>query len=204
MDAGARLTAKGTKQRPPFLEAARFGKAVICRSLLARGVDWRVVDPADGRSVLELAAKGGHAEVCRLLIELGADVHEVNREGITALHYAAVGIPKKTLEVCRVLVEAGADSSTQPAPSPAGYLTPFQEAVRTRGRAEILTYLISACGEDAAQRTADGKTMFAIAGDAMIKEVLHAAKLEQSVARSLGSATGSATPPAPSRMFEPM
>ena len=45
----------------------------------------RVVNLLDGAAPLQLAARGGHAETVRLLLEAGADVEAEDGAGLTAL-----------------------------------------------------------------------------------------------------------------------
>ena len=52
------------------------------------------------------AALGGDVEICRMLIEAGADIDAAGNRGNTALMFAA---ERGHAEVCRVLIEAGAD-----------------------------------------------------------------------------------------------
>ena len=56
-------------------------------------------------TLLHYAARTGRAEVLRLLIERGADVDACTKEGVTALHEAAVG---DHLDCVRLLNKAGA------------------------------------------------------------------------------------------------
>jgi len=58
-----------------------------------------------GNTPLMLAAKGGHVEAVKVLLELRAGVEAKNGEGWTALHFAA---KEGRMKVCRVLVEGGA------------------------------------------------------------------------------------------------
>ena len=58
--------------------------------------------------LLSAAAKGGHLEVVRLLLEAGADKNADRPDGVTALMLAAYN---EHLEVVRLLLDAGADKS---------------------------------------------------------------------------------------------
>ena len=55
-----------------------------------------------------LAAKNGHLDVMRLLLEAGADKDAATQNGYTALHFAA---EQGHLDVMRLLLEAGADKN---------------------------------------------------------------------------------------------
>ena len=57
-------------------------------------------------TALHIAAREGHLEVVRLLLQAGADKDASNGDGLTALHFAAR--PGHS-EVVRLLLEAGAD-----------------------------------------------------------------------------------------------
>jgi ankyrin repeat protein len=54
---------------------------------------------------LIIAAKNGHVEVVRVLLEGGANLDKTNDLGCTALHYAA---HNGQLDVCRLLLDWGA------------------------------------------------------------------------------------------------
>jgi ankyrin repeat protein len=56
-----------------------------------------------------VAARNGHVEVVRVLLEGGADVQRVNVDTNTALHTAA---QNGHLEVCRLLLDSGAKVDT--------------------------------------------------------------------------------------------
>ncbi len=47
------------------------------------------VKDSNGRLPLHMAAVGGHGDVCRALISLGADINAIDGDGATALHLAA-------------------------------------------------------------------------------------------------------------------
>ena len=59
-----------------------------------------------GRTALYLAANSGDLEVCKLLVDAGAELNHQNHGGDTALHIAA---SMGHLEIVRLLVNAGAD-----------------------------------------------------------------------------------------------
>ena len=55
---------------------------------------------------LHWAARSGRFEVCKLLIEKGADVNAKSNDGSTPLHWAAIkGQPR----ICKLLLDNGAD-----------------------------------------------------------------------------------------------
>lgn len=63
-------------------------------------------DESKSMNVLHWAAKTDSQEAVRRCLELGADVHSRDRDGMTALHHAA---KDGNLEVVRLLVEGGSD-----------------------------------------------------------------------------------------------
>ena len=77
--------------------AAWLGKTEMVRHLLRRGARMGLAGP-DGYNDLHGAAKEGHSETCKVLVEHGADIncqHPVT--GDSALSYAAAGGHHKTL-----------------------------------------------------------------------------------------------------------
>ncbi|MET1080698.1 MAG: ankyrin repeat domain-containing protein [Pseudomonas sp.] len=107
----------------PVEDMQAFQRAV--RRLLAAGADINAYERRGLYNPLLMAAYCGAAEGVRWLLELGADPHTVNRDGNTALMYAAgdadglasivAGIScawsrcGDTLSVTRILLEQGAD-----------------------------------------------------------------------------------------------
>lgn len=88
----------------PLHSAASLGSASLVRVFVEiYDVDTKT---RSGHTALYLAARGGHAEVARVLVEAGADVNIPQRRGLTPLHTAVLN---GHAEVARVLVEAGAD-----------------------------------------------------------------------------------------------
>jgi ankyrin repeat protein len=68
-----------------------------------------ICDLQDGITALIYAARGGHTEIARLLVENHADVNK-QYDGMTALMYAAQG---GHFEIARLLVENRADLNEQ-------------------------------------------------------------------------------------------
>lgn len=91
--------------------AALVGDVVEVTRLLRQGA---VVDApnGDGRSALDLAADGGHAEVVRLLVEAGADVGQRVGEYQESTPLCQAALHGHTA-VVEVLLDAGAQTGAQ-------------------------------------------------------------------------------------------
>jgi len=83
--------------------AVRRGDVAILRSLLRRGV--RLSGPLGNYFLLAEAARFGHLEIIRLLLDHGADPHEADHDGLTPLAWA---IREKQDEAADLLRRAGA------------------------------------------------------------------------------------------------
>jgi len=88
--------------RPSLSSAVGAGKAGDSNETLFGGMQ----DANDEYTALHQAAKNGHADTVRVLVELGADVNVRDNDGWTALQRAAV---QGHVDTVRVLVELGAD-----------------------------------------------------------------------------------------------
>lgn len=86
----------------------------------------------DGWTPLHLAAFFGHLDAARVLLDAGADVHAVSRNGLTntPLHAATAG---KHSEVALLLLENGAKSDA----IDAGSYTPLQIATQNQLQAVV-------------------------------------------------------------------
>lgn len=107
---GARLDVQNNLNRTVFYEAIGSGDPGLVERLVELG--GRVDKPCDEDSYfpLHVAASFSDARLCRLLVQLGADVNQKAgslRE--TALHAAAGVRDPKSADVVDVLVKAGAD-----------------------------------------------------------------------------------------------
>lgn len=130
----------------PLDAACQFGHTAVVRLLLMRG---EVVHMLHQKQVdsrfqlpLHLAAKGGHVDVSRLLIESGADVNQKTSQG-TSLHRAALF---GKVEVVKLLLELGADARAVNEKN----LTPLDivnEFTTSRAGIEIKQLLRGALGE---------------------------------------------------------
>ena len=80
--------------------------AEVKRLVVSCGVDPNVKDN-DGRTPLHRAAKRGHVDIVKLLLEHGANPNiQENKYGYTPLH---VAVKNCHVDVVRVLLEHGAD-----------------------------------------------------------------------------------------------
>lgn len=90
-----------------------------------------------------LASKGGHEQVVRALLEVGASVDLAHKDGVTALLYAVEG---KHFRVVDVLVKAGADpkarTKTGRSPMKLAASTRSQEITQIFRRAEELQTMV--------------------------------------------------------------
>lgn len=95
-------------------------------------IDWFA---KDGFTPLQLACYFGQAEVALWLIEKGADIHAVSKNGATlqAIHAAVAG---RNASIVGALIDAGADLSTEQA----GGFTPLM-AAEQNGDGEIVAML---------------------------------------------------------------
>jgi uncharacterized protein len=84
----------------PLLASASHGHVEICRELLAHGADPNVHDSIGMTPLMQAAGSDSeHAdEVAHLLISAGANVHERDQEGHTALCWAVLGANPKTVK----------------------------------------------------------------------------------------------------------
>ena len=105
--AAAVLEAENSYEKTPLAEACVHGNLTVANALLGASASMGATD-TDGWPLLHAAAKHGHPEVCRLLLQHGADVNALHC-GLTALHSAASSIWRvRAGVVARVLIEAGA------------------------------------------------------------------------------------------------
>jgi ankyrin repeat protein len=113
-----------TDSEKTLIEAALEGDAEKIRQLLSGGVNVNVRNAQTypigyewNTTPLMCAADKGHLEVCRILLDAGADVSAASVRhkadgggGAQALHHALMG---NHVEVARLLLDAGADPNAQ-------------------------------------------------------------------------------------------
>ena len=108
------------------------------RRELGKGSDLNGKNP-DGLTALHLAARQGHLEISRLLLQKGADPNRrQDTTGRTPLH---VSVERRHQEVARLLLEEGANPNVAARPKKGTTLTPLQLAARS-GDAEIARLLL--------------------------------------------------------------
>jgi ankyrin repeat protein len=132
-------------------EATAIGYADRLREVLAADAELATAFSSDGFTALHFAAFFGKAEAARILLDAGAAVSDVSRNGlhVQPLHSAAAG---RHHEVCRVLLTAGADVNATQQDS----YTPLHAAAQ-HGDDELVELFLSA-GADPAARLEDGRT----------------------------------------------
>lgn len=144
-------TIAAVKESLDVFEAAVLGRTVRLRELIEDDRAQLRAVAADGFFPLGLAAYFKQQEAVRLLLDMGADVHQTaaNPTKVTALH-AAVSAGQQ--QIAQWLVEAGADINAR---QQLDY-TPLMGAA-ANARLEILDLLL-AHGADPSLKTTEGKS----------------------------------------------
>ena len=128
----------------PLHEAAGAGMLDLTRDLVDRGADisarlgeitGNVYEPGRGGGITHFlaAARGGHADVMKLLLSRGASPYEESADGAGSFMFAARSL---NIEAVRLLVEMGADVYATPANHP----TALHIAIRF-GKNRMVQYL---------------------------------------------------------------
>jgi uncharacterized protein len=149
-DAFSRLLAVRGDDLDVF-EATLAGRADLVRANLARDPELAGAWTEDGYTALHYAAFFGGGDVAEALIDAGADLEAVSRNGMAVrpLNSAAAGGHG---DVSRLLVERGADVNAAQAQG----FTPLHAAAQN-GDADLVAVLLSA-GADKDIRLEDGRT----------------------------------------------
>jgi hypothetical protein len=105
----------------------------------------------DGWTCLMTAALHGHLDICRLLIDKGAQVNAKDRNGCTPLHWAA---ERGHIEIVRLLCDHGADVDAR---NHQDGSRPLHYAAR-KGRISIVKELIEVKNAEINARDDDGET----------------------------------------------
>lgn len=106
LNADLDVNSRDNRGTPLLNVACRNESVKMVNWLLERGAEIDVVSEDRGYTPLMDAVFKGNAEIAKILIEKGADVNKVNKEGQTMI-VLAVGADK--LELCKLLTENGAD-----------------------------------------------------------------------------------------------
>ena len=96
----------GKTQLYYFCEKGMTSSVVRMLEMRSIDVEGRLGVREDGWTCLMTAAVNGHLDICRLLIDKGAQVEAKNISGWTPLHFAAFG---GYVEIVRLLCDRGAD-----------------------------------------------------------------------------------------------
>jgi ankyrin repeat protein len=119
----------------PFIQASAEGDLATVNSMIRRGAKINQVHPDKTTALLE-AAKAGHQDVVRVLLQHKAWPEFKDASGSTALSYAA---ERGHAGVVYELIQARADAETYDGQG----LTPLIKAARN-GRVEVVRLLIGA------------------------------------------------------------
>ena len=133
-----------------------------------RGAQDPNIKDENGAGALFQAASRGHLEVCRLLLDAGADLEAVDDAGLRPLHSAAEA---GHVQLVRLLLDAGAELEAEDE----GGDRPLHEAV-FNNHVEVVGLLLAA-GADGTAENHDGeepKTIAAERGYEAILELLRA------------------------------
>ncbi|KAF7523016.1 hypothetical protein G7054_g11943 [Neopestalotiopsis clavispora] len=96
----------GLNELTPLAVAAYFGLLPVVRALLKRGDIDLNVELGDIGTVLHVASAGGYANVIKILLDHGANVHATNKSGETPFMLSSINGRRDALQL---LVERGAN-----------------------------------------------------------------------------------------------
>lgn len=135
------------KRQPALHLAAMLGRLDDVKACLAEGAPLKT--RYKNHTALTYAARMGHAEVCRALIEAGADVNVRESKGWSPLIAA---VDSGSVETCAVLIAAGADVNVQHGSQPL-------LVIAVQNRYPELVQALLAAGADVGDRDArEGKS----------------------------------------------
>jgi len=157
--------AKGTFARTPLQLAAWNGHSSTILSLINNGAAINMEDEPSGMTALHYASRFNRASAVACLLEAGADVESMTRDGKAALHFAA----REGNEGCvALLVEAGANLGSTTTDL---YQRTALHWAAYNGHLNVVQYLVSA-GAPMKRIDTDGQTPMDLAG---ANEDIHAA-----------------------------
>jgi ankyrin repeat protein len=131
-------------RRSPLVLASMTGDAGVVRLLIDRGADASV-------EALSEAVTFGHADIVRMLVAAGANVHVTESSGVNLLHWATI---TNRASVIPVLAAAGVEIN---ATDDHGFTPLMYAATVDQGDAKTLEALL-ASGADRSIRNGDGRT----------------------------------------------
>jgi ankyrin repeat protein len=172
--------------------AAARGLVASCQSAIARGANVNMFNPL-GALPLTAAVQAGGIEVCRLLVNNGANLRQPSDKA-NALSCALQSTARNSVEILRILYladKAGQGSRLiRHFTRDEKYLTPLQYAVACDATDNV-ALLLDEFGEDPNEATADGVALIDLATSSATREVLRTAIVEHSVRRAMESPLGS-------------
>lgn len=150
LDRGAPLHKDVTVGQSPLFYAIYGNHVEMVRMLLKKGIKAKGAESASGlpsasKTPLHLAARRGHLEICRLLVDSGADVNAETTEGVRPLFESLLsGNP----EVVRFLLDRDATfastwkvNSYRETIEQTGFAEYFQGPTAKRDREEVIRLL---------------------------------------------------------------
>ncbi len=106
IDKGADIAIKTKVGQKPLLIAATKGCKDVLEVLVENGINIEEGTEADSTTALMKAAKFGHLESVKLLLENGAQANKRNRQGNSAFMFA---VQNGHFDIMQLLIEKGAD-----------------------------------------------------------------------------------------------
>jgi len=157
--------ATGTFGRTPLMLAAWNGHASTVLSLINNGAAINMEDEPSGMSALHYAARFNRPAALATLLESGASMESMTRDGKAPIHFAA---REGNLQCVELLVEGGAQLG---ATTTDMYQRTALHWATYNGHLQVVQYLISA-GAPTKVVDTDGQTPLDVAG---VNEDIHAA-----------------------------